>query len=124
MSIDAERAAAVRMHDLAHEVAGGRWVALGGGGYAILDVVPRAWTHVLGIASHRPVDPGMRVPEEWQEEVVRRYGRRGPEHMTDGESGAFRPWAAGYDPSDDVDRAIRATRAAVFPLLGLDPEHD
>ena len=124
VSIDAERTAAVRMHDLAHEVAGGRWVALGGGGYAILDVVPRAWSHVIGIAAHRPVDPATRVPEEWQEEVVRRYGRRGPEHMTDGESGTFRPWAAGYDPSDDVDRAIRATRAAVFPLLGLDPEHD
>lgn len=124
VSIDAERTAAVRMHDLAHEVAGGRWVALGGGGYAILDVVPRAWSHVIGIATHRPVDPATRVPEEWQEEVVRRYGRRGPERMTDGESGTFRPWAAGYDPSDDVDRAIRATRAAVFPLLGLDPEHD
>jgi acetoin utilization protein AcuC len=79
---------------------------------------------VIGIATHHPVDPATRVPEEWQEEVVRRYGRRGPEHMTDGESAAFRPWAAGYDPSDDVDRAIRATRAAVFPLLGLDPEHD
>ncbi|MGV8976842.1 MAG: acetoin utilization protein AcuC [Cellulomonas sp.] len=124
VSIDAERLGAVRLHDLAHEVAGGRWVALGGGGYAILDVVPRAWAHVIGIATHRPVDPATRIPEEWQDEVVRRYGRRGPEHMTDGESGAFRPWSAGYDPSDDVDRAIRATRAAAFPLLGLDPEHD
>lgn len=65
MSIDAERVAAVRTHDLAHEVAGGRWVALGGGGHSILDVEARAWTHVLGIAAHRPVDPVTRVPEEW-----------------------------------------------------------
>jgi acetoin utilization protein AcuC len=124
VSIDAERVAAARMHDLVHEVAGGRWVVLGGGGYAILDVVPRAWTHLLGIVTHRPVDPATRMPEEWQEEVVRRYGRRGPEHMTDGEPATFRSWSAGYDPSDDVDRAVRATRAAVFPLLGLDPELD
>lgn len=33
-----------RFHDLAHELCEGRWVALGGGGYAIREVVPRAWT--------------------------------------------------------------------------------
>src|SRR6266536_822280 len=33
-----------RFHDLAHELCAGRWVALGGGGYAICEVVPRAWT--------------------------------------------------------------------------------
>ena len=31
-------------HDLAHELCDGRWLALGGGGYAIYEVVPRAWT--------------------------------------------------------------------------------
>ena len=31
-------------HDLAHELCEGRWVALGGGGYAVEEVVPRAWT--------------------------------------------------------------------------------
>ncbi len=31
-------------HDLAHELCEGRWLALGGGGYAIYEVVPRAWT--------------------------------------------------------------------------------
>ena len=33
-----------RFHDLAHELCEGRWVALGGGGYAVEEVVPRAWT--------------------------------------------------------------------------------
>src|SRR4029079_9133544 len=52
MSVDGQRAAATLLHDLAHEVAGGRWVALGGGGYAVLDVVPRSWAHLLGVATH------------------------------------------------------------------------
>ncbi|KMK77819.1 acetoin utilization protein AcuC [Alkalihalobacillus pseudalcaliphilus] len=30
-------------HQLAHEYCGGKWVAVGGGGYDIWDVVPRAW---------------------------------------------------------------------------------
>lgn len=124
VSIDAERVAAERLHELAHEVTGGRWVALGGGGYAVVDVVPRAWTNVLGIASHQPVPATTRIPEVWQDEVLERYGRRGPGSMSDGADAVFRPWAAGYDPGDDVDRAVRATRAAVFPLLGLDPDHD
>lgn len=33
----------------------------------------------------------------------------------------LRPFSAGYDPADDVDRAIVATRHAVFPHRGLDP---
>jgi acetoin utilization protein AcuC len=33
-----------RFHELAHELCEGRWVATGGGGYAIREVVPRAWT--------------------------------------------------------------------------------
>ncbi|MBB2922426.1 acetoin utilization protein AcuC [Cellulomonas cellasea] len=124
VSIDAERVAAERLHELAHELTGGRWVALGGGGYAVVDVVPRAWANVIGIASHHPVPATTRIPEQWQVEVEARYGRRGPGSMTDGQDARFRPWAAGYDPGNDVDRAVRATRTAVFPLLGLDPDHD
>jgi acetoin utilization protein AcuC len=37
-------AIASRLHRLAHEHADGRWVAVGGGGYQIVRVVPRAWT--------------------------------------------------------------------------------
>ena len=40
----AYREAARDLHALAHDVAGGRWVATGGGGYQWARVVPRAWT--------------------------------------------------------------------------------
>ncbi|GEL45652.1 acetoin utilization protein AcuC [Cellulomonas hominis] len=124
VSVDAERLASAWLHDLAHEVAAGRWVALGGGGYAVVDVVPRAWTHLLAIAAHRPVDPATRMPDDWRAQVVELYGREGPRSMSDGADLAWRPWSDGFDPADDVDRAIRATRAAAFPHLGLDPLHD
>ncbi|WP_046529064.1 acetoin utilization protein AcuC [Cellulomonas sp. FA1] len=124
VSVDAQRVAAMLLHDLAHDVSDGRWVALGGGGYAILDVVPRTWTHLVGVAAHRPVDPATRVPQVWLDVVRQRYGRDAVPVMTDHASASFRPWSAGYDPADDVDRAVRATRTAVFPSLGLDPELD
>lgn len=41
-------------HELAHELCAGRWVALGGGGYAWRDVVPRAWTLLLAEMVENP----------------------------------------------------------------------
>jgi acetoin utilization protein AcuC len=36
--------------------------------------------------------------------------------MTEGATGAFEPFESGDDPGRPVDRAIMATRNAVFPL--------
>jgi acetoin utilization protein AcuC len=52
-----------RIHELAHELCGGRWVATGGGGYDIWRVVPRAWTALWAAVSHQ-VMPG-EVPLDW-----------------------------------------------------------
>ena len=41
--------------------------------------------------------------------------------MTDGAPAVFVPFESGYDPANPVDRAIMATRDAVFPLNGLMP---
>lgn len=124
VSLDAQRMAAAMMHDLAHEVCDGKWLAMGGGGYEIVDVVPRSWAHLVGIASHNPVDPSTPMPKTWLEHVREKYGRDAPEAMTDGKDPSFRTWELGYDPEDAVDRAIMATRRAVFPLHGLDPWFD
>ena len=43
--------------------------------------------------------------------------------MTDGGSATWKPWQPDGGTGDAVDRAVLATRRAVFPLLGLDP-HD
>ncbi len=47
LTIDAQRAVHAAIHALAHEVAGGRWLLTGGGGYEHVHVVPRTWTHLL-----------------------------------------------------------------------------
>jgi acetoin utilization protein AcuC len=43
-----------RFHELAHELCEGRWVATGGGGYAVREVVPRAWTLLFAEMVERP----------------------------------------------------------------------
>ncbi|WP_104433886.1 acetoin utilization protein AcuC [Kineococcus xinjiangensis] len=124
VSVDAQRQVARTLHELAHEVAGGRWVALGGGGYAIVDVVPRAWAHLVAEVAHRPLEPATPVPAEWRRHVETLTGRSAPARMTDGEPAHWDGWESGFDPADAVDRAILATRNAVFPFLGLDPLFD
>ncbi|WP_381795267.1 acetoin utilization protein AcuC [Streptomyces niveus] len=120
VSLDAQRAVQASCHELAHEyVDGGRWVALGGGGYSVVDVVPRSWTHLVSIAAHAPIDPESAVPEEWREEVYARTRESAPRRMTDGRTPNWQAWDAGYDPADRLDQAILATRRAVFPLRGL-----
>jgi acetoin utilization protein AcuC len=105
-------------------VCDGRWLALGGGGYEIVDVVPRSWAHLVAIAAHRPVPTSAEVPADWLEDVRLRLGRPGPAHMGDGRDTWWRSWEVGYDPADPVDRAVMATRTALFPLHGLDPHFD
>ncbi len=123
LSIDAQRAAHARLHALAHEAAGGRWLLTGGGGYELVQVVPRTWTHLLAEAAGRPLDPASATPASWRELVLARTGERAPETMTDGAPASFSPFSSGYDPGSAVDRAILATRSAVFPLHGLVPTH-
>lgn len=124
VSVDAQRAVMQSLHDLAHEVCDGRWVALGGGGYEVVDVVPRSWSHLVATAAHRPVPTSQAVPADWLAHVLTLLGRTGPALMGDGRDPVWQSWADGHDPADPVDRAVLATRRAVFPLHGLDPWFD
>jgi acetoin utilization protein AcuC len=117
LSLDGQRASYLALADLADELCEGRWLSTGGGGYAVLNVVPRAWTHLLGIVSGEPVAPETVVPDAWRAEV----GEPMPLTMSDGASVAFEPFDHGISPESRIDQAIIATRNAVFPELGLDP---
>ncbi|MFE6892764.1 acetoin utilization protein AcuC [Streptomyces sp. NPDC057694] len=120
VSLDAQRAVQVACHELAHTYADGKWVALGGGGYAVVDVVPRSWTHLVGVAAGRDIAAETVIPESWRQEVFARTRQLAPARMTDGRWPVeFRGWEEGYDPADRLDQAILATRKAAFPLRGL-----
>ena len=121
LTVDGQRASYLALADLAREVTAGRWVATGGGGYAIADVVPRAWTHLLAVVGGRPLDPSTPTPQAWRDHVRELVGRTAPETMTDGVDPVYKDWSGGYDPGDWLDRSVLATRNASFPLLGLDP---
>ncbi|KAA1397169.1 acetoin utilization protein AcuC [Aeromicrobium ginsengisoli] len=122
LSVDGQRASYLALRDLAGEVCGGKWVATGGGGYAVMDVVPRAWAHLLAIVAGSPLDPSTLTPERWRARIEEMRGSPGPLRMTDGRAVGYRAWEQGYDPASWLDRSIQATRMAAFPLNGLDPQ--
>ena len=77
--------AAGLMHRIAHEHAGGRWLATGGGGYDVYRVVPRVWALVWLAQAH------LAVPEEtpagwrerWADEAAIHGQAPPPERMLD-----------------------------------------
>ena len=102
-------------------MAGGRWLALGGGGYALFRVVPRSWTHLLGVLLNREVDPNTAVPADWTAYATTVAGGTPlPISMSDGVAPRWTPWDGTGETA--VDRAIQETRRATYPLHGLDPE--
>lgn len=70
-----------RVHRLAHETAGGKWVAMGGGGYQLLQVVPRAWTIAFAEMVGTPLPE--ETPERWRLDAERRMGERAPLYFRD-----------------------------------------
>lgn len=79
------RAAAI-LHRLAHELCSGRWIVLGGGGYDLLRVVPRAWTALWAEVAGRPFPQVL--PEAWLERWGKRSSRALPVTLDD-DSAAF-----------------------------------
>jgi len=124
LSVDGQREAANAVGRLAERYCGGRWIATGGGGYNVLDVVPRAWTHLVAIAAGRPVPLRTPVPGDWRQYVMEKFGTEAPALMGDDVELWWRSWEVGFDPNDAVDRTVMATRKSVFPLHGLDPWFD
>jgi len=121
LTVDGHRAVYRRLRALADEVAGGRWLALGGGGYELLRVVPRSWTHLLATVLDRDLDPNTALPAGWVSHASSLAPNRPlPTGMTDGVDTDFRPWGGELDTPADL--AVRDTRRALFPLHGLDPD--
>jgi acetoin utilization protein AcuC len=124
LTVDGQVASYRALRDLAGEVTGGRWLALGGGGYSLVRVVPRVWTHLLALVADRDLDPATRIGDEWIAAAISaRSTESPPETMSEngGEPVTFDRWD-GQDGTP-VDHVITAVRREIFPLYGLDP-HD
>lgn len=124
ISVDALYSVTLSIRDLASKYCEGRWIATGGGGYNITSVVPRSWTLLTAAAAGADVSTATPVPAHWRTYVAERYGRVAPTLMGDGAELWWQSWEAGFDPNENLDRTIMATRKAVFPLHGLDPWFD
>ncbi|MFC8045649.1 acetoin utilization protein AcuC [Nocardia sp. NPDC057353] len=134
LTVDGQVAAFRAMRELADRYADGRWLAVGGGGYGLIRVVPRAWTQLLATALDRPLPPETPVPEAWRERARVIAPRvEPPTVMGEGGDTRYQPWdgpGGAVDTGDAqvdrarraVDTAVLATRRATFGLLGLDPE--
>ena len=97
---------------LAHEVAGGRWVATGGGGYQWASVVPRAWT--IYFAQMCDVELPDALPESWIEQVEFEIRREVPTRFSEP---VMEPDV--LDPRTEA--VIRSVREVCFPFFGLRP---
>lgn len=124
LSIDAQRQLALDTCQLADEHAHGRWIASGGGGYSVYDVVPRSWAHLTAVAAGSPLSLEALAPEPWRQAVLQLSDAEAPTHLGDGAQLWWRSWELGYDPEDALDRAVMQTRKEIFPLHGLDPWFD
>ncbi len=93
-------------HELAHRYCNGRLIALGGGGYDIWCVVPRAWTLIWAELTGQevPVD----VPQEWLERWQPQAPCPLPHRLRD---------APGACPPIPRVREVTANNAATFARL-------
>lgn len=139
LTVDGQRAAMQAMRGFADRYCDGKWIAVGGGGYGVVNVVPRSWSHLIGVTLGRDVAVETEISESWcataedvAEHVYTEYSRPPVGVMGDGGDVDYVPWdgdtgqppPAGINESAQrqTDRAILATRRAVYPLHGLDPE--
>ncbi|CAN5546190.1 acetoin utilization protein AcuC [soil metagenome] len=103
-----------RIHELAHELCGGRWVATGGGGYDIWRVVPRAWTALWAAVSHQD------LPDEVSSDWLAKWGERSPvkvPHLMRDDPEDYPSTPRAHQIADTNRRTAKALVEQVLPLI-------
>ena len=103
-----------RIHDLAHELCEGRWVATGGGGYDIWRVVPRAWTTLWTVVSHQELPE--KVAEDWLMVRGQKCAVKLPVLMRD-DPADYPPLARTAEIADHNRRTTEALLEKVLPFI-------
>jgi acetoin utilization protein AcuC len=105
-----------RVHQLAHDYAHGRLIAVGGGGYSYLSV-PRCWTLIFGQFAGLDVED--RVPAEWQQLFRQVTGLQPPSRVRDHE--VPHPAEASRERVRKlVEQSVSRLQQLAFPLLGIE----
>ena len=113
LTTDDYQALARRLHGLAHRHAEGRWVAVGGGGYQIASVVPRAWTIYFAELTQQELPH--EVPWSWLQLAEERVGQRPPDMFLEG---AVRLTSERLSAiSRETEATVEELKAAAFDLL-------
>jgi len=108
------RRLATWMHQLAHEHAGGRWIATGGGGYSV-GAVPRGWAMYFAEMCGG-LEIADAIPESWRERA-RSYGVHHPPQVLHDEPLPADGLSA--QAADAAERAADETAQRLFPLHGI-----
>jgi acetoin utilization protein AcuC len=110
---------AARLVDrIAHLYAGGRWLATGGGGYAVYRVVPRAWALTWLAAAHREA-PRL-LPEDWRARWAGDAARWGDSPLPTGfEDDPYLPAERAVSPAaaERNERTVLQVRTVMVPAL-------
>ncbi len=115
LTVDDMAAVYARLHRLAHEVSDGRWIATGGGGYQLVQVVPRAWTLAFAEMTGRSLP--VETPVDWREVAFQRTGITPPSGFTDD---PVRVSEAMQQQADQTVReAVLELRRSLFPFHGI-----
>ncbi len=104
-----------RLHRLAHETTGGRWVALGGGGYQLVRVVPRAWTMAFAEMAGRKLP--IETPMGWRELAVERTGEVPPTAFL--EEPVTISEAMHEQAVQEAQASVEALRERLLPIHGV-----
>lgn len=103
------------VHQLAHELGGGRLVVTGGGGYTpehVSRVLARAG--VLLSESRAPIEDAEALPAKWRQRFRELIGREAPNHWGEPDPPVPSPWTQGAE--DRIVRVISEQTGIRFPV--------
>jgi acetoin utilization protein AcuC len=104
-----------RIHRLAHEVAEGKLLALGGGGYQTFQIVPRAFTLLFADLTHTEIPD--EIPNSWREICKSYTSEPLPRYLLKNEKSPF--GSEQRELMEKTEELIQRIKEKVFPLHSI-----
>lgn len=98
-------------HELAHQYCNGKWIAVGGGGYDLWRVVPRAWAHIWMEMTENSNCCGA-LPDEW----VKEWQEKAPVPLPTAWEDPANLYAPIPRKSEITEKNLNTLEKALYPL--------